>query len=152
MTSDAPSLLPHLRRVTSADAVGVGALLGTLGYPCDRDDAAARIALVDSDPRQCVIVADHHGDCAGLIAMLTRYSFAHGVDICHIAALVVAPGYQRRGIGQQLLREAQSWARTHGAARIEVASATHREDARAFYRSCGYPESGVRFVKRLGDA
>ena len=152
MESRTPPLLPHLRRVGPADAAGVAALLTTLGYPCERDDAAARIALVDPDPRQCVIVADHHGDCAGLIAMLSRYSFAHGVDVCHIAALVVAPTYQRRGIGQQLLREAQSWARTKGAARIEVASATHREDAHAFYRSCGYPESGMRFVKRLGDA
>ena len=152
MTSTASPLLPHLRIATSTDAAGIAALLGTLGYPCDRDDAVARIALVASDPRHCVIVADHHGDCCGLVSLLARYSFAHGVDVCHISALVVAPTYQRRGIGQQLLREAQSWARAKGAARIEVASATHRKDAHAFYRSCGYPESGLRFVMRLGDA
>ncbi len=152
MTSTASPLLPHLRIATCTDAAGIAALLGTLGYPCDRDDAAARIALVASDPRHCVIVADHHGDCAGLIAMLSRYSFAHGVDICHIAALVVAQTYQRRGIGQQLLREAQAWARTQGAARIEVASAAHRESAHAFYRRCGFPDSGLRFVRRLRGA
>ena len=152
MDAPAPPLRPLLRDVTTADAAAVGVLLGTLGYPCEREDAAARIKLVSRDPRQRVIVADHHGDIAGLIAMNMRYSFAHGVDVCHIAALVVAPAFQRRGIGQQLLVEAQKWARAQGAARIEVASATHRQDAHEFYRRCGYPESGRRFVMRLGDA
>ena len=141
-----------MRAARNGDAVGVAALIGLLGYPCERDEAAARIARVASDPRQRVIVADHHGDIVGLIAMLARYSFAHGVDVCHIAALVVAPTYQRRGIGRQLLLEAQKWACAQGAARIEVASASHREEAHEFYRRCGYPESGRRFVRRLGDA
>jgi GNAT superfamily N-acetyltransferase len=152
MTEPAPPLRPLLRAVVPADAAGVGVLLGTLGYPTERDDATARIKLVSRDPRQRVLVADHHGDIAGLIAMNMRYSFAHGVDVCHIAALVVSPTYQRRGIGQQLLLEAQKWARGKGAARIEVASAAHREEAHEFYRRCGYPESGRRFVRRLGDA
>jgi GNAT superfamily N-acetyltransferase len=147
-----PTLLPHLRIATIADAAGVAALLDALGYPCERDDAARRIALVEHDSRQRLIVADHHGDCCGLVALCARYSFAHDTDICHISALVVAPTYQHRGIGRQLLREAHAWARAIGASRIEIASATHRESAHAFYRHCGYPESGLRFVKFLGDA
>ena len=147
-----PPLLPHLRIATIADAAGVAALLNALGYPCDREDAARRIAFIAPDPRQRLIVADHHGDCCGLVALHTRYSFAHDTDICHISALVVAPTYRQRGIGRQLLREAHVWARANGASRLEVASAAQRESAHAFYRHCGYPESGLRFVKWIGDA
>ena len=147
-----PALLPHLRIATIADAAGVAALLDALGYPCNCEDAGRRIALIEPDPRQRLIVADHHGDCCGLVALHARYSFAHDTDICHISALVVAPTYQQRGIGRQLLREAHVWARANGASRLEVASAAHRESAHAFYRHCGYPESGLRFVKWIGDA
>lgn len=39
---------------------------------------------------------------------------------------------------------------TAGAARIELTSAAHREEAHAFYRACGYTESALRLLKRLG--
>ena len=147
-----PPLLPYLRDATIADAAGVAALLETLGYPCDRNEAAARIASVEPDPRQRLIVADHHSDCCGLVALHAIYSIAHGADICRITALVVAPTYQRRGIGQLLLREAHAWARSTGAARIEVTSTAHRESGLAFYRHSGYADGSLRFVKRLGEA
>jgi GNAT superfamily N-acetyltransferase len=152
MQTHAPPLLPHLRVATIADAAGVAALFDVLGYPCDRPEAAARIASIGPDERQRLIVADHHGDCCGLVALHAIYSVVHGADICRITAMVVAPTYQRRGIGRLLLREAHAWARANGAARIEVTSAAHRETAHAFYRRCGYAEGSLRFVKRLGDA
>src|SRR5665811_2053693 len=103
MQNPAPlSFLPYLRNATIADAPGVAALFDVLGYPCDRNDAAVRIASIAPDPRQRLIVADHHGDCCGLVALHAIYSVVHGVDICRITAMVVAPTYQRRGIGQLL--------------------------------------------------
>jgi hypothetical protein len=32
-----------------------------------------------------------------------------------------------------------------------VTSASHRTEAHAFYRACGFSEGAVRFVKALGD-
>jgi len=148
----APPLLPYLRTATLADAAGVAALLDVLGYPCGREDARQRIAVIDPDSRQCLVIADFHGDRCGLVALHALYSLAHGTDICRITALVVAPTYQRRGVGRLLLREAHAWARRAGAARIEVTSAAYRESAHAFYRDGGYGEGSLRFVKRLGEA
>lgn len=147
-----PPLLPYLRAVSVDDAAGVAALLDALGYPCTREDALQRIAAIQPDPRQCLVIADYHGDRCGLVALHSLYSLAHGADICRITALVVAPTYQRRGIGRLLLREAHAWARGAGSARIEVTSAAHRHSAHAFYRDCGYTEGSLRFVKRLGEA
>lgn len=145
-------LRPLLRPVTQADAAAVAALLDALGYPCSREDAAERIAVVEDDPTQMLIVADHHGDLCGLVALDFMYYLPLGRRTCRITALVVAESHRDRGIGHALLREAESRARAAGAARIEVTSADHRTRAHAFYRACGYGGGSVRLVKRLGEA
>ena len=67
-------------------------------------------------------------------------------------ALVVTTSAQGRGLGRQLLREAERRARAAGAARIELTSGSQRADAHAFYKACGYSDGTLRFIKRLGDA
>ena len=59
---------------------------------------------------------------------------------------------QGRGLGRQLLREAERRARAGGAARLELTSGSQRTDAHAFYKACGYEDGTVRFIKRLGTA
>ncbi|MFN3842921.1 MAG: GNAT family N-acetyltransferase [Rehaibacterium terrae] len=145
-------LRPVLRPATPADAGAVAALLEALGYPCSREDAAQRIAVVEDDPTQTLLVADHHGDLCGLLALDFMYYLPLGRRTCRITALVVAEDHRDRGIGRALLREAERRARAAGAARIEVTSADHRTRAHAFYRACGYGGGSVRLVKRLGEA
>ena len=64
--------------------------------------------------------------------------------------MVVTPEAQGRGLGRQLLREAERRARVGGAARLEITSGSQRSDAHAFYRACGYSDGTLRFVKHLG--
>jgi GNAT superfamily N-acetyltransferase len=142
----------HLRPARASDAGAVAKLLGELGYPCTREDASARIAVVLDDTRQRLLVADLHGDLCGLLALDFLYYLPLGRLSCRITALVVAESHRRYGLGRELVREAEHLARHEGAARIELTTAAHRHEAHAFYRSCGYEESSVRFVKRLGDA
>ena len=140
-----------VRPVSAQDAAGVAHLLGVLGYPCDRTEAAARLLALEDEPDQQVLVADRHGTLVGLLALDLMYYLPLGARTCRITALVVADGEQRRGVGRMLLREAEQRARQAGAARIELTSATHRQEAHAFYRACGFGESALRFLKRLGD-
>jgi len=139
-----------VRPAAAQDAAGVATLLGTLGYPCDRDEAAARLRAIDDEPGQQVLVADRHGCLVGLLALDVRYYLPLGGLTCRITALVVAEAEQRAGIGRRLLREAEQRARQAGAARIELTSGAQREQAHAFYRACGYDEGALRFLKRLG--
>lgn len=140
-----------IRQADVGDAADVAALLDLLGYPCSRAEAAERIALVQSDPRQVLLLAETEGRVEGLVAMETLYSVALGSELARITALVVAAGSERRGTGRQLLREVEGRARQAGIARIEVTSNAQRNDAHAFYRACGYADGSLRFVKRLGD-
>jgi GNAT superfamily N-acetyltransferase len=141
-----------LRNASPADADDVAALLQALGYPCDTDDAMERIALVLDNDRQALVLARHAGAVCGLIALDFMYYLPLGTTTCRITAMVVTPDAQGRGVGRQLLREAERRARTGGAARLEITSGSQRVDAHAFYRACGYSDGTVRFVKTLLNA
>ena len=127
-----------VRQAGTGDAGDVATLLGILGYPCTRDEAAERIALVQSDRRQILLLAE----CDGRV---------QGNELARITALVVAPEWERQGVGRRLLREVEQRARQSRIARIEVTSNARRNAAHAFYRGCGYADGSLRFVKLLGD-
>lgn len=152
-SATAPGLLdPLIRPATAVDALEVAHLLGVLGYPCDESEAGTRIAALAEDENQQLLVADVHGGLLGLISYDLMYYLPLGVRTCRITALAISDAAQRRGLGRALLREVEARARSAGAARIELTTATHRRDAHDFYRSCGYAEASLRFMKRLGDA
>jgi GNAT superfamily N-acetyltransferase len=146
------TLRPLLRRATEDDAAGVANLLAELGYECTAADAVERIRVMSGEGNQTLIVGDLHGELCGLVALDISYYLPLGRNTCRITALVVGDGFRQFGVGRALLREAEHAARQHGAARIEVTTADHRHEAHDFYRACGYSESSLRFVKRLGDA
>jgi ribosomal protein S18 acetylase RimI-like enzyme len=141
----------RIRDARIGDAPDVAGLLEALGYPCDRDEAADRIVAVLADPRQRLLLAEIDGHACGLAGMDLRYSLARGTEQARITALVVLPECARQGVGRRLLRELEAIARQAGAARIEVTSASSRENAHAFYRDCGYTDASLHFAKLLGD-
>ena len=141
-----------LRSASLGDADDVAALLCELGFPCEVAEAAERIATIIDDDRQALVVARCGGRVCGLVALDFTYYLPLGTTTCRITALVVSSDAQGRGLGRQLLRDAERRARAAGAARLELSSGSQRTDAHAFYRACGYGDGTVRFIKRLGDA
>ena len=139
-----------LRNASLMDADDVAALLSALGYPCDREDAGERIHAIIANDRQALVLARDAGAVCGLIALDFMYYLPLGTTTCRITAMVVTPEAQGRGLGRQLLREAERRARIGGAARLEITSGSQRTDAQAFYRACGYSDGTLRFVKHLG--
>ncbi len=141
----------RIRPAQTGDANDVAGLLGELGYPCTRDEAAERISRVLHDPRLFLVLAEIDGVVCGLLAMDIRYSVTRGTDLARITALVVAANCARQGIGRHLLREAEAIARQAQVMRIEVTSNVRREAAHAFYLRCGYSDGSRHFIKLLGD-
>jgi GNAT superfamily N-acetyltransferase len=145
---------PQVRPAVREDAHGLSDLLGVLGYPCPPEEAAQRVLALRHDPEQTLLVAADPatGKLQGLVCCDVSYYLPLGAPTCRITALAVSPDAQRQGVGRLLLREAEHLARAAGAVRIELTSASHRTDAHAFYLRCGYEESALRFLRRLGDA
>lgn len=142
---------PSIRAAATGDASDVASLLEILGYPCSRDEAAERIAVVLGDPRQHLLLAEIDGHACGLVSVDLRYSVARGADHARVTALVVSPQCHRMGIGRRLLRHVEGIARRAGVARIEVTTNARRLEAHAFYQGCGYADGSLHFFKLLGD-
>jgi ribosomal protein S18 acetylase RimI-like enzyme len=143
---------PLLRPATAGDADQLARLFAILGYPCTAAEARGRVAKLENEADQRLLVAERDGMLLGMLALDFMYYLPLGATSCRVVALAIAPEAQRQGIGRWLLREAEGLARQAGAARIELTSAGHRQEAHEFYRQCGYEDTAVRFMKRLGDA
>ena len=161
-----------VRPAAAQDASGVATLLGVLGYPCDRDEAAGRLRAVAEEPGHQVLVADRHGCLGGRVAgvdgealgLENRLAVALDVEIVLDHQHPV--GHARSLIGFRVRRKAhdrdprvhrpqgpgqqEQRARQAGAARIELTSGAQRAQAHDFYRACGYEDGALRFLKRLG--
>ncbi len=60
----------------------------------------------------------------------------------HLNLLAVQPGYQRQGIGRQLLEWLEASARTAGIFTVHLELRANNDGARAFYEKLGYREVG----------
>jgi GNAT superfamily N-acetyltransferase len=139
-----------IRPALETDAAGIAYLLEVLGYPCSADDAKQRLAQLREESDQECWLAVEHEQVIAMIAIDIRFYLPLGSKTCRITALSVAPEHQARGIGKGLLKQAEMRARQTQASRIELTTALYREAAHQFYLSCGYENTSMRFVKRLG--
>ena len=74
-----------------------------------------------------------------------------------ITSLVVSPRVARSGVGRRLIELVEYWARSNGAALLEVSTGLRPERAGAheFYRGLGFEDTAtgsIRYWKRLGEA
>lgn len=68
----------------------------------------------------------------------------HAVDEVQLLVIGVAPGWQRQGLGQQMLAQSMAAARQAGAARMLLEVRLSNRGAIGFYRQTGFTEIGRR--------
>lgn len=137
-----------VREARDGDAAGIATLLGQLGYPSTPQEVATRLqALRDDGPEALTWVAELDGVVAG-VASVREFPGIHvSAPIAWLTALVVDERVRGRGVGRQLVAEAEAWARSIGATRLSLTSAVHRKEAHQFYINLGYQQTGVRLAK-----
>jgi putative acetyltransferase len=137
-----------IRSFEPADAAGLSALLGAPGVfegTLQMPDVpvASRIEMLQRiEPAGCKLVAVAGEALAGMAGL---HPVHPGLRRGHVRSLgvVVAPGWQGRGVGRQLLQRLLAWADDWaGVLRVELN--VHAENARAIalYRSLGFVEEG----------
>lgn len=92
---------------------------------------------------------------AGFMELNIR-NFVEGsrnTEVPYIEAWYVAPEYQARGFGKQLLVEAEKWALSQGYNELASDTDTSNEQSIAIHRHLGFAETErlVLFLKPLGD-
>jgi len=144
--------ISKLRAALPSDAEALSVLLGQLGYPATLGEMPRRLSQLESHPGAAARVADVNGRVVGVATVHVFPSIHSTVPAAWLTTLVVDEGARGQGIGRQLVAWAEEWARSHGATRISLTSALHRDDAREFYLGLGYIHSGRRFTKTLSEA
>jgi len=137
------------RPATVADAPAIGGLLAELGYPTDSASAAARIARLANDSRTTALVAARAGVVCGLATVHLIPLFHRDGALARITSFVVGHSAQRSGVGSALLAACETYARSHGAERIELTSGDRRAEAHAFYEARGFEREGLRMTRWL---
>jgi GNAT superfamily N-acetyltransferase len=136
-----------LRPAVDADAERIAAIFTDEGYPAGPSAIVARLARF-AGPDSHVVVADREGEVIGFIAFHALPRFEHDDDVVRILALVVDAGARERGLGHQLMAEAEHFARERGAAFVEVTAGRHRPEARHLYESLGYDASVTAYLRK----
>ncbi len=108
-----------------------------LGYDYPADQTRRRLRMVLSMPTDMIFVAEVDEKVVGYIHV-SAYECTYSDSMKNIHALVVDEAYRKHGIGQELLRAAEEWAKFTGAKGIRLSSGSNRLVAHQFYTSCGY--------------
>jgi GNAT superfamily N-acetyltransferase len=138
-----------IRVARASDALDIAALAGHLGYPAEAADIPPRLAALEAAGRAVALVAEIDGRVVGLITSHILATLHHTEPVALLTTLVVSEGARGAGVGRELVRAAEDWARGEGAERMSVTSGLQRADAHQFYERLGYARTGVRFGKVL---
>jgi ribosomal protein S18 acetylase RimI-like enzyme len=136
-----------VRAATADDAERFATLLTDEGYPAGASDLAARIGRFSTDDSR-VLAAEASGEVIGFVAFHILPRFETDERFARIVALVVDPGVRARGIGRQLMVEAERIAGEDGAAFLEVTAGHHRPDARKLFESLGYDAGLAAYLRK----
>jgi GNAT superfamily N-acetyltransferase len=139
-----------VRIAAVSDADRLADLATQLGYPSTAEDIRRRLPLVDRDGH-CLRVAELDGRVAGWIHAV-HVALLDSDPYVEIKALVVDERARGLRIGEQLVREAESWALARGCGAMRVRSNAVRERAHRFYERLGYGIVKTQrvFAKTLG--
>jgi len=138
----------RIRQAAPDDAAALSRLLDQLGYPTNAAEIPNRLDNVYARPGSTVLVAeDQKGDVVGVVTILLLHTLHTNEPAAWLTAVVVEEKSRGQGVGSALVARAEEWAAEHGANRISLTSALHRESAHAFYKARDYEHTGVRLTK-----
>jgi GNAT superfamily N-acetyltransferase len=126
-----------IRPIQRADAAAAALLCTQLGYPTDTQALLARMTQITDDAHRAVLVACLDDELVGWIDLSVEYHL-QSEPAALIGGLVISERVRGQGIGRQLCKAAEAWARARGVARLRVRSNAIRERAHAFYLRDGY--------------
>ena len=135
-----------IRTARNYDAAAIAGLGDQLGYAANRQQVATRLAGIEAEPSNRVFVAENgEGAVVGWLHVASRTQLTEDCT-AEILGLVVDESARGAGIGRDLIRAAEAWARAEGCTRMRVRSRETRERAHRFYEREGYARNKVQLV------
>lgn len=142
-------MTPRVREAEPGDLGAITGLLDQLGYPSDEEAVAGRLERVMADTASWVCVALDGERVVGVAAVHVMPILERDDPIARVTAMAVEASARRGGVGTALLDALEERARAEGCDKIDLTTRREREEAAAFYRSRGFVDTSLRFVKDL---
>lgn len=136
-----------IREAVSADASRLASLTAELGYVADGATMAARIDRASARRDGRIFVAIVDAEIAGWVQAQVTEVLESGFRT-EIVGLVVGLPFRRRGVGQALVQEVESWAKTVGSRVLVVRSNVQRQESHVFYPALGFSAAKTQHVYR----
>lgn len=131
--------------VRRAASIDLGALVPLFdgyrqfyGHSSDLAGANEFLAARLTHSESVVFLARDEGTSVGFTQLYPSFSSGSMTRTFVLNDLYVEPRYRRRGIGEQLLRAAEGYARAVGATRLSLATALDNAAAQELYESAGW--------------
>lgn len=120
-----------------------------LGYNCELYKLNKRIDEMIKRGNYQIFVACDDDKVVGFIGCVSYLAFELDNEGMKIIALAVSKEYRRKGIGTELLKTAEYWAKENSIEVVLLNSGLQRADAHAFYETQGYLKKSYGFIKRI---
>lgn len=138
------------RKYESRDISAIRDILeNDLGYNCELDKLNNRINEMLKRGNYQIFVSCDDDKVVGFIGCVSYLAFELDNEGMKIIALAVSKEYRRKGIGTELLKTAERWAKENNIEVILLNSGLPREDAHTFYESQGYFKKSYGFIKKI---
>lgn len=133
------------------DILSLANLMTELGYETAHNEMKVRLTHIQKYGDYKTYLATMNNKVVGMIGMTKNYYYERNGIYVRVLALVIDQGFRKLGIGKQLMKVSEEWARKIGADRI-LLNCGNREDrkiAQRFYKKIGYQIKSSGFVKNL---
>ena len=97
------------------------------------------------EPLEVLVAVDERGEAIGFIELSIR-SYAEGATTDRVAFIegwYVEESARRHGVGEELVRAAEDWARSHGCVELGSDAEVDNVESAAAHRALGFTETGV---------
>ncbi len=101
------------------------------------------------DTHSYILVAELNETIVGFISFSIRKTLLHVAPSGLIDELIVNKNHRHKGIGKRLIYAAIEKCKHLGCCEVEVSTETTNDNARKFYKRCGFKERGVILEKDL---
>ena len=139
---------PRLRSAMGKDAEALAALFSLLGHEISPEIVRRNLRTIGKAGGEVLLLttADTLLGACGIQASVHPHRPS---PVGRITILVIAEDQRGKGLGRQLLLEAERRLAELGCGLIEVTSNDRLFEAHNFYKHMGYERTSVRFAKRL---
>ena len=138
-----------IRTMEDRDATVVADLLHQMGYPDTLDFLPAKIAKMNQNQQEKLLVVVDQEEVVGFISLHLIPQLAVRGDFMRISYFAVDEKVRSKGIGKMVEDYVSALARQMGCDRIELHSHSRRTKAHDFYFRQGYEEVPKYLVKYL---